>query len=1128
MVGFHTAPERTFAAAICLLLLAAGAAPGAPMMHGKSIKQYVHQIWTSASGMPQNSGQDIVQTPDGYIWFSTQEGLARFDGVKFTVFDRMNVPKLTTSWIGPLAVDSAGGLWLHPQGGITSGVLRYMRGAFAAYDTSTGLPSNEVRAWQAGKGGTFWVGTSRGLARIEGGQVKRVYRVADGLPADTVTALGLDSRDDLWIGTTRGAARLSAGRLETLPSLRDSSVRGRFFFPTRDGTVWVPTANTLFAFKNGNVARFTARDGFPGRDLQWVQETRGGDLWFGTRHGLFRFAEGHFIPFKLSADPDVNNVLQIVEDKDGSLWLATGKGIAKVSGGVVDLYQQKDGLSDNGVNKLFIDREGNVWVGTNSGGVDRFRDEKFINYSTLTGLSYDMIQAVLEDSRGALWVGSSYGGLDRMADGTITHYRMQQGLPSNDVNGLAEDAQGRLWVSSAEGLCTIADGKVTVRRHSPEGIQGLAGPPVLQTRSGRLLVGEGSGVAEYRNGRFIPVCTTGRPLTGRTVVRQLYEDSKGTIWVVTLGEVFWLRNDTLMSVPAEAGLPAGWLQSFHEDSDGTIWAGIGGTGLVRYRNGKFTAVTPAQGLFDFMVYIILDDGRGNFWMSSNKGVYRARKEDLNDVADGTKSSLTCVAYGEADGMGSRECNGGYNPSGCRLHDGRLAFPTVRGLAIVDPADIKVNTVPPPVIVEAFRVDGLPQRVDTEVSVQPGRLRFEFQYAGISFAGAGQVHFKYQLEGMDKDWIDAGTRREAFYTHLDPGEYRFHVIAANSDGVWNDAGAVVSFRLRPYFYQSGWFIGLMVFLFLTAGPTYYFLRMRRLKLRKAELEQEVNERTTELQKTVQNLKETQHQLILSEKMASLGQLTAGIAHEIKNPLNFITNFAVLSRDLVKDLRSELVAEKDRVDSARASEIGEILDDLDQNVGKINEHGRRADSIVRGMLLHSRGKAGERQETDLNALLAEYTGLAYHGMRAQDQSFNVKIETDFDPAIGKVRVVPQDLSRAFLNIVNNACYAANDKRKSAGAAFSPTVRVSTRAAGSCIEIRIRDNGNGIPQAIKDKIFNPFFTTKPPGAGTGLGLSLTYDIITGEHKGQIAVESREGEFTEFVITLLRDAAEEGGKAA
>ena len=227
------------------------------------------------------------------------------------------------------------------------------------------------------------------------------------------------------------------------------------------------------------------------------------------------------------------------------------------------------------------------------------------------------------------------------------------------------------------------------------------------------------------------------------------------------------------------------------------------------------------------------------------------------------------------------------------------------------------------------------------------------------------------------------------------------------------------------------------------------------------------------------------------------------------------------------KKELAAERDRVDPVRAKEIADIIRDLEQNVNKINEHGKRADSIVRGMLLHSRGKAGERQETDLNALLAEYTNLAYHGMRAQDQTFNVRIETDFDPAIGKLNVVPQDLSRAFLNIVNNACYAANDRKKSSTNGFTPVVRVSARNLESAVEIRIRDNGNGIPESIREKIFNPFFTTKPAGVGTGLGLSLSYDIITQVHKGEIMVDTREGEYTEFIITLPRIPAARRGVA-
>ena len=298
---------------------------------------------------------------------------------------------------------------------------------------------------------------------------------------------------------------------------------------------------------------------------------------------------------------------------------------------------------------------------------------------------------------------------------------------------------------------------------------------------------------------------------------------------------------------------------------------------------------------------------------------------------------------------TEECS----PRASRDATGRLCFATIKGVAIVNPADIRINDIPPPVVVDRFLVEGEPQDVTTKVSIPAGSARFELHYAGISFVGGKFIRYQYQLVGLDEDWIDAGSRREAYYTHLDPGEYTFRVKAANSDGIWNEQGASVGFTLEPYFYQTGWFIGLVAFVFVTSGPTFYVVRMRGMKRRREELERIVQERTGELQKTVSNLKETQNQLILSEKMASLGQLTAGIAHEIKNPLNFITNFAVLSDDLIVDLRGELEAERGRVDPARAREIAGILGDLEQNVTKINEHGKRADSIVRGMLLHSRG-------------------------------------------------------------------------------------------------------------------------------------------------------------------------------
>jgi signal transduction histidine kinase len=280
--------------------------------------------------------------------------------------------------------------------------------------------------------------------------------------------------------------------------------------------------------------------------------------------------------------------------------------------------------------------------------------------------------------------------------------------------------------------------------------------------------------------------------------------------------------------------------------------------------------------------------------------------------------------------------------------------------------------------------------------------------------------------------------------------------------------------------------------------------------------ELAQKNESLEATLRRLHEAQQQLILQEKMASLGGLTAGIAHEIKNPLNFVNNFAELAADLSRELKQELDTQRDRLDATTSKFVDEVLSDMQLNLSRIAEHGKRADSIVRGMLLHSRGTPGEKHPTDLNALLDEYVNLAYHGMRAQDSGFNVNIEKAYDTAIGIIDVAPQDLSRVFLNITNNACYATREKKRSAGNSYSPTLWVKTCRLGDRAEVRIRDNGTGIPRTVLDKVFNPFFTTKPTGQGTGLGLSMSYDIVVAGHGGQLVVESEEGSFTEFIVRL------------
>ena len=284
-------------------------------------------------------------------------------------------------------------------------------------------------------------------------------------------------------------------------------------------------------------------------------------------------------------------------------------------------------------------------------------------------------------------------------------------------------------------------------------------------------------------------------------------------------------------------------------------------------------------------------------------------------------------------------------------------------------------------------------------------------------------------------------------------------------------------------------------------------------------QELQDKNKKLDEALQKVRETQNQIILQEKMASLGALTAGIAHEIKNPLNFVNNFAELSIELTQELRDELLhAHEDGSLGNMIENMQALVDDLERNAKKINEHGKRADSIVRSMLQHSRGRAGNYEMTDINALLAQALNLTYHGMRSQYLSFNIIMETSYDDTIGDVSVIPQDISRVFLNLINNGCFAAYQKQKSgeAPAHFMPKITVQSKNLNNQIEIRIRDNGTGIPDSLREKIFTPFFSTKPPGQGTGLGLSISYDIVVKGHEGALEIDTKEGEFTEFIVRL------------
>jgi signal transduction histidine kinase len=406
----------------------------------------------------------------------------------------------------------------------------------------------------------------------------------------------------------------------------------------------------------------------------------------------------------------------------------------------------------------------------------------------------------------------------------------------------------------------------------------------------------------------------------------------------------------------------------------------------------------------------------------------------------------------------------------------------------------------------------------------------FAYVGLNYIDPKRNKYAYRLEGYENAWVQAGTRRGVTYTNLPSGTYTFQVIAANSDGIWNNKGDSFTIIINPPWWFTWWAWSLYCILF--AAAVYFFIAYRSRKLKRQNLileekievrtkqlsdaNQELNEQREEitiqrddLSSAISELKSAQTQLIQSEKMASLGELTAGIAHEIQNPLNFVNNFSEVSAEMIDELGEEL--DKGEVAEARA-----IALDVKQNLEKIRHHGRRADGIVKGMLEHNRTSTGQKEPTDINKLADEYLRLAYHGLRAKDKTFNAELVTHFEPDLPLVHIIPQDIGRVLLNLFNNAFYAVQQKTKTAGVDYEPGIILTTSAEKGNLLISVKDNGNGIPDAIKDKIMQPFFTTKPTGQGTGLGLSLSYDIVVKGHGGDIAVNSIVGEETVLTVTL------------
>jgi ligand-binding sensor domain-containing protein/signal transduction histidine kinase len=771
-----------------LLLLCFGCGQVMALDPARELSQFGRQSWLTESGLPQNTVHSITQAKDGYVWIATEEGLARFDGIRFTVFDKQNTPELKSNDIRVLLEDKRGALWI----GTADGLVRLLDAKFTAFTTRDGLPSNVIDALCEDQNGSLWVATAAGIARFG----DNVFTSQSELPKEGVRTLFVDREGALWIAASAGLAR----------------------------------------YKDGAIARYGTQDGLTNNSVVSIAQDKDGRLWVGTANGLSRLEGKRFLTYTTGDGLANNRIISLTVDRQGSLWIGTASGLNRFANGHFSIFRPGDALANEIILSTFEDREGSLWIGTESGGLNLLKDKKFTTYTAREGLSSDVVKSVYEDRKGNIWIGTNGGGLSLLKDGKFTNYTTADGLSSNVVLALFGDGDGNLWVGTPDGLNRFRDGKFKIFT-AADGLANDFVRSIYADHSGSLWIGTRGGLTRLRGERF-DVYTKANGLPN-DFVGTIYEDRQGNIWIGTLGGLSKFKDENFTNYTTREGLSNDVVISLHEDTGGALWIGTSGGGLNRLKQGKFTGYSTRNGLPDDVVYSILEDHQNNLWLSSNKGIFRVNKKELDDFADGRIGSITPVLYGPADGMITRECSGGGHPAGWRSADGKLWFSTIKGLAMIDPEKIKLNDQPPPVAIEEIRVDDESISPAQTIELGPGKSRLDFYYTALSFVAPEKVRFKYRLEGFDSDWVDGGTRRVAYYTNLRPGRYKFRVIASNNDGLWNPMGAGFDLYLKPRFYQTYWFYALGILLLAMIVWQLYRFRLKRVESQFAAVLQERN-------------------------------------------------------------------------------------------------------------------------------------------------------------------------------------------------------------------------------------------------------------------------------------------------
>ncbi len=1112
---------------------------GWAILQGKDVYSQETRFNNVLSNVGNNWGgiTDMKQDRQGFIWFTTiTKGLQRYDGlkVKSYVSDQRNPNSIANGFLLCLSIDTVNNIWIGTFG---SGLDKFdpVTNTFTHFkhkpNDASSLSNDTVTAILEDHSGNLWVGSFGGLDLWDKKTGKFIHyrnneKDPESLSDNVIRTIYEDKKGVLWIGCgsffngggPSGPAGLnrfdkSTGKFTRYmhdpanpTSIADNRVGS--IYEDSKGNFWIGTSGDglhIMDRATGKFTRYYFDPSKPGKlslspisrktasDISFITEDITGAIWIGTfNSGINRYDPvsqnfTHYGPVyegnRMVSAKDTatglsdNFTWKAISSKDGMLWICTIKGkiynlnLFKTTIPFFPIKQQES-------NSLYCEANGNIlWMATDEGLLRRdlttHNEKLWINNPhDDNSLSNNTIYAMRADAEGKIWLGTLGGGLDQFdpVSGKFVHYKYDPKNPlsvaSNQFNSLIIDHNKNLWAATDSGISRMdkGTGHFTNYYHSDKDTTSLTESSVL--------------------------C--------------IAEDSDHYIWAGT--------NTGASRLDVTTGkcrryLAMSSIRAVCVDSKGTVWAG-GVQGLYYFDKAKDQFVLYADQNSAVSISGVLgitEDDSKNLWISSSSSILKinAGRTELKK-------------YAEAQGV--RYNNMGWVDN-FKAKDGRLFLGHWEGYYAFYPDRLKEYNVAPLLNITGFKLG------DKEIKAGPGSILtapvsqteeirlnynqhvFSFDFLALDYITPGDEKYMFMLENYDDTWHDIGPDHRAFFFNIPPGNYIFRVKAVSGDGT--SAEKSIRIIIRPPWWRTWWAYSLYALLVIATGFGIYRLQKRRIvnaereRTQKRELAQ-----AKEIEKAYNELRSTQAQLIQSEKMASLGELTAGIAHEIQNPLNFVNNFSEVNAELIVEMKQELA--KGNVEEAQS-----IANDIGENEKKIIFHGKRADGIVKGMLQHSRSSSSVKELTNISALADEYLRLAYHGLRAKDKSFNATMKTDFDEDIGHINIIPQDIGRVILNLITNAFYVVDEKKRSGIENYEPTVSLSTRMVKDKVEIRVTDNGNGVPQKILDKIFQPFFTTKPTGQGTGLGLSLSYDIVKA-HGGELKVETREGEGSTFIIVL------------